>query len=336
MNGKLFRILIILIASTSSIFAQKVTIKFATLAPDGSTWMNVMNEYKTALEEKSGGTINFKIYPGGVQGDEKDVIRKIRINQLQSGGFTGVGLGIIYPEVRILDTPFLFKTTDEVDYISKKFFDRFSKGFEDNGYVLLGWAEVGWVYIYSNEPIHTEEDMKGVKMWMWEGDPISKATFDAFDINPIPLSITDVLTSLQTGLIDGVYTSPLGCVALQWHTKVKYVLDVPLANSNGAVLISKRMFDKLTPEQQTILKEQGRLYFNKLTQLSREDNKKAKKTMFDYGMKKTEITDPVQYAEFEKLGEKARQSLVGKLYDQQLLDDVENALKEYRATHTKN
>lgn len=313
------------------LFAQKkVTIKFATLAPDGSTWMNVMEEFSASLKEKSNGQINFKIYPGGVQGDEKDVIRKIRINQLQSGGFTGVGLGTILPEVRILDTPFLFKNKKEVDYIANKFFDRFAGGFEKKGYILLGWAEVGWVYIYSNTAIQKKEDMKGIKMWMWEGDPISRATFEAFDVNPIPLSITDVLTSLQTNMIDGVYTSPLGAVVLQWFTKVEYVLDVPLANSNGAVLVSAKAFNKLSPEQQKILKEEGKKYFGELTRLSREDNEKSIKTMLDYGMKKTTIDDPALLKEFEERGAKARQALVGNLYDQQLLSDVENALKEFR------
>lgn len=324
------KLVLILTLLSGFLFAQNVTIKFATLAPDGSTWMNVMKEFSESLKEKSGGTINFKIYPGGIQGDEKDVIRKIRINQLHSAGFTGVGMGSILPEVRILDTPFLFKNIEEVDHIGKKFFARFAEGFEEKGYVLLGWAEVGWVYIYSNKPVHSEEDMKGVKMWMWEGDPISRATFEAFDVNPIPLSITDVLTSLQTGLIGGVYSSPLACVVLQWHTKVDYVLDVPLANSSGAVLISKRMFNKLSADQQKILKEEGLKYFTKLTQLSRQDNQISKKTMFDYGMKKTEIKDPALYKEFENRGKKARMSLVGELYDQQLLNDVENALQEFR------
>jgi len=331
MYHKYLRIFLLLILTSGFIFAQNVTIKFATLAPDGSTWMNVMKEFSSSLKVKSAGTINFKIYPGGIQGDEKDVIRKIRINQLHSAGFTGVGMGTILPEVRILDTPFLFKNIEEVDHIGDKFFDRFAQGFEKKGYVLLGWAEVGWVYIYSNKPVYSKEDMKGVKMWMWEGDPISRATFEAFDVNPIPLSITDVLTSLQTGLIGGVYSSPLACVVLQWHTKVDYVFNMPLANSSGAVLISKKMFNKLSEDQQKILKEEGRKYFSKLTQLSRQDNEKSKKTMFDYGMKKTEIKDQALYTEFETRGKAARNGLVGQLYDQQLLDDVEKALKVFRS-----
>lgn len=323
--------MLILLIAVSTAFAQKkVKIKFATLAPEGTTWMNVMNEFSESVKEKSNGTISFRFYAGGTQGDEKDVIRKMRIGQVHSGGFTGVGMGTILPEVRILDTPFLYKTKAEVDFIADKFFDRFAAGFEKKGYVLLGWAEVGWVYIYTNKPVNAESEMDGVKMWMWEGDPISRATFEAFNVSPIPLSITDVLTSLQTGLIDGVYTSPLGAVALQWFTKVKYVLDIPMANSNGAVLISKKMFNKLSPDQQKILKEEGRKYFGKLTQLSREDNSKSQKTMYDYGMQKTTVTDPKLLEEFEVLGKKARQNLVGELYDQKLLDDVEQALEEFR------
>jgi len=324
-------LILILIASVGMLWAQKkVKIKFATLAPEGSTWMKVMHDFSTSLAEKSNGTINFKIYPGGIQGDEKDVIRKIRINQLHSGGFTGVGLGVILPEVRILDTPFLFHSQHEIDFIADKFFDRFAQGFEKKGYILLGWAEVGWVYVYTNAPIHTKEDMRGVKMWMWEGDPLSKATFEAFNVSAIPLSITDVMTSLQTGLIDGVYTSPLACVALQWFTKVKYVLDTPLANSNGAVLISKRMFKKLSPDQQKLLKEEGKKYFKKLTRISREDNETSRSEMFNRGLQKTTITDPAVRANFDAMGENTRKALVGKLYDQQLLDDVESSLLEFR------
>ena len=323
-------LLLIIFILNTLVSAQQVKIKFATLAPDGSTWMNVMKDFSEDLLKATDGQVKFKIYPGGVQGDERDVIRKIRINQLHSAGFTGVGLGEILPEVRILDAPFLFRNHDEVDYISNKFFDRFAQKFEQKGYVLLGWAEVGFVYIYSNKPARTVPDFKGVKMWMWEGDPLAEATFRAYDISPIPLSITDVMTSLQTGLIDGVYTAPLACVALQWFTKLNYALDVPLANSNGAVLISKRMFAKLSATQQQILKEKAKTYFDKLTQMSRQDNKTSTQKMIENGMQLSQVNDPAQIEEFYEVGRQARRALVGKLYDADLLDSVESALAEFR------
>ncbi len=309
-------------------------IKFATLAPEGSTWMIVMNEFSKAVEEGTGGEVEFRIYPGGVAGDELNVLRKIRVGQLHSGGFTGVGLGEILPEVRVLDSPFLFRTHAEIDHISSQLFTYFANKFEEKGFVLLGWAEVGFVYTFTDKPIRDIADMKGVKMWMWEGDPIAEATFKSFNISPIPLSISDVLTSLQTKLIDGIYVSPLACVALQWHTKVSYMLDLPLANSNGAVLIDRRQFDKLSPENQQKLKEISLKYFGKLTEMSRADNEKSLKLIQETGIQFTEIADKSQIEAFYESGRQARRSLIGKLYDQQLLDRVENSLAEFRKNKT--
>ena len=307
-----------------------VVIKFASVAPEGSTWITVMQEFNQAVQEATNGEVKFRIYAGMVQGDEKDVLRKIRINQLHSGGFTGVALGTVLPEIRILDSPFLFKNYKEIDYINAKFGDRFAQNFEKAGFVLLGRAEVGFVYVFTNEPVKNVEEFRGIKMWMWEGDPLAEATFKAFNINPIPLSLTDVLTSLQTGMIDGVYTSPLACIATQWFTKTKYMINVPLTNSYGAVLVSKRMFNKLTPEQQIILREKGKEYLEKLTQLSRIDNEKSIEAMLKAGIQKIEITDPVELNNFNEVGRKTRHALVGKLYEQSLLDEIESALKEFR------
>lgn len=181
------------------------TIKFATIAPEGSTWMNVMREYDTAVRKESGGRLGFKMYAGSVQGEDKDVLPKIRLGQLHSAGLTGFGLGKIAPRLRILDSPFLFTSYEEVDYLYETLDKEFRQALLDNNFVLLGWAEVGFVYVFTNTPVRSPADMKGVKMWMWEGDPVAEATFKAFDIEPIPLSVVDVLTSLQTGLINGAY-----------------------------------------------------------------------------------------------------------------------------------
>jgi TRAP-type C4-dicarboxylate transport system substrate-binding protein len=306
------------------------TIKFATLAPEGTTWMKVMKAFGESIKEATNGEVKFKIYPGSVQGDDKDVLRKIRINQLHSAGFTGVGLGEILPEVRILDAPFLFRNHQEVDYVKTKFLDRFAEGFEKKGFILLGWAEIGFVYIFTNKPVNKLDDFKGVKMWMWEGDPLAEATFKSFGISPIPLSIVDVLTSLQTGLVDGVYTAPLACVSMQWFTKIKYVLDIPLANANGAVLLSKRMFNKLSPEHQQIVRDKGKEYFRQLVQKGREDNAKSMEAILSYGIEKININDDATRENYEKIGAEARKMLVGKLYDQSLLTDIEQAVREVR------
>jgi len=310
--------------------AQTV-VKFATLAPDGSTWMKAMRQFTDETTAKTAGRVKFKVYPGGVSGDEKDVVRKIRLGQLQAGGFTGVGIGEIAPEARLLDTPFLFKNAKEIDYIYKTMDADFRNIFESRGYVLLGWAEVGNVNIFSNTPVTKPEDLRKVKMWIWEGDPIAEASFAALDIKPIPLSITDVMTSLETGMINGVYGSPLSVIALQWFAHMKYVFSLPLTNASGAVLISKKTFDSLSKEDQKVMTDLGEKYFRALTLQSRKDNEqsigilKAKKLIF------TDPASPAVAAELEKAGETARTSLVGKLYSKELLDKVEDALKTFRA-----
>ena len=310
-------------------YPQKYTIKFATLAPEGSTWLKVMEEFNDEVKQLTEGNVSFKIYPGGIQGDEKDVLRRIRLGQLHSAGFTGVGMGEILSEARILDSPMLFRNNAEVDYISSLLYDEFSGKFEEAGYVLLGWTEVGFVYVFGNKPILNLQDLKGTKMWMWEGDPIAEATFNALGVSPIPLSITDVLTSLQTNLVEAVYSSPLACVTLQWYTRVKYMMDVPLADAAGAVLVSKKLFEKMPASYQTILREQGKKHMRNLVELSRQDNEKSVELMKKNGIEIVNVPSK-NLENFYIAGDKARRNLVGKLYDQKLLDRVENLLSKFR------
>jgi TRAP-type C4-dicarboxylate transport system substrate-binding protein len=312
------------------VFGQ-TKIRFATVAPEGSTWMKVMRDYAKAVEDATNNEIKFKIYPGQVAGDEKDVLRKIRIGQLDSGGFTGTALGEISPEVRIMDSPFLFNSYEEVDFIADQYFDYFSKKFDEKGFILLGWAEVGFVYVFTNKPINALEDMNGVKMWMWEGDPIAEATFKAFNISPIPLSITDVLTSLQTNLINGVYITPYACTVVQWHTRVKYMLDLRLADSNGAILISKKKFNRLSESHQEILKNLSREYFEQLTDKSRKDNAESLELLKETGITFTTIDDKNKVSSFYQSGKKARRDLIGKLYDEDFLLKIEGLLEKYRS-----
>jgi len=330
---KILFIVILYFLATGAL-AQEIKIKFATLAPEGSTWMKVMKEFDRAVRQQSNGRLGFKIYAGGILGDEKDVLRKIRLGQLHAAGFTGVGMGEILPEVRILDCPFLFRSYDEIDYINTKFYQRFARGFEKKGYVLLSWAEVGFVYVFSKSPIRSIEDMRKIKMWIWEGDPVAEATFKAFNLHPFPLSVIDVMPALQANMIDGVYTSPLAAIALQWFTKVKYMMELPLANSAGAVLISKRKYDQLSPDLQKILSENARHYMAKLITLSRKDNAKAIETLKKSGINIVPISNKKTMLQYEEIGKKARRLLVGKLFSQQLLTEVETALAEYRAKHS--
>ncbi len=322
---------VLLLLSGASAPAQEQMIKFASIAPEGSTWAKVMREYDAAVRKESGGRLGFKFYLSGSQGEDLDVIRKMRLGQLHSAGLTGVGLGEIAPLARILDSPFLFENYAEVDHIYQTFDREFSQAFEEKGYVLLGWAEVGFAYVFTNVPVRQIGDMKGVKMWMWEGDPVAEAAFKTLGIDPVPLSLVDVLTSLQTGLINGVYASPLATIALSWNSRVRYMMSVPLADAAGAVVMSKKRFDALSPDLQEILLRNGRTYMAELTRKSREENAAAISTLKKEGIQIVEVKDPKVIADFVASGKRARQSLAGKLYPAEFLQRVERAVEAKRA-----
>lgn len=311
--------------------AQQYTIKFATVAPDGSTWMKLLKEFDQAVQKESGGRVRFRTYPGGVQGKEQDVLRKITIGQLHSGGFTGVGMGEVAPAVRILDAPFLFRSRAEVDHILGLFTPEFEQAFADGGYVLLGWAEVGSVHVFTNTEIKTPEDLRRLKLWTWEGDPLAQAAFRALNLSPIPLSLENVLSSLQTGLIDAFYTSPYAGLSLQWFTRAKYMVNVPLANAMGGVLISKKYFDAMPADLQQIVMKNGRMYFRRLTELSRQDNDAAVREFQKRGIKLLDAKE-ADIKIYQDAGIKARRELAGKMYSEDLLKRIEAALAEFRKT----
>jgi len=315
-------------------YSQQYIIKFATVAPEGTSWMNVMREYDAAVRKESGGRIGFRMYASNIQGDEKTVIRKIGVGQLQAAGFTGVGLGEIAPKVRILDTPFLIRSSEEADNLIRVFDQEFQKAIEAGGYVLLGWAEVGFVYVFSNSKVEKADDIKQLKMWVWDGDPVAETSFRALDLNPIPLSLDNVRTSLQTGLINAFYTTPYAAIAMQWYTQAKYMVDFPLTCSAGAVLISKKYFDNLPDDLQEILVRNGRFYMKKLTEVGRQDNKNSLIELKKRGIIFTKA-DSEGIQEYIASGLRARRMLVGRMYDEDFMNRVEKAAEDFRKNKNK-
>ena len=323
-----------LLAVTTATVAKekpKYEIKFASLAPEGSTWQNLMHELDQEVRAATNGEVGFKIYPGGVQGDEPDVLRKIRFGQLHAAGFTGNGLGEILPSIRLLELPFFYRDIEELDHIIETFTPYYDEAFRENGFVLLGWAEVGNIYFFSTKPVSNLRDLKELKTWVWQGDPLPTALFDALNISPVPLSVTEVLTGLQTGMIEAVYSSPMATVSLQWFTRVKYMNTSPLTVSQGAVLMSTKQFNKLPPEYQTLLLEISRKKLRELTLLTRIDNDKSIDEMERVGIEMVDPPTDDELASYEKeIGEKLRIKLTGQLYGQELLDSVKAELKKYR------
>jgi TRAP-type transport system periplasmic protein len=256
------------------------------------------------------------------------------VGQLHAAGFTGVGLGEIAPKERILDTPFLIRSSEEADNLYQVFGQELQQAFEAGGYVLLGWSEVGFVYVFSNSPIKKPDDIKQLKMWVWDGDPVAETAFRALDLKPIPLSFDNVRTSLQTGLVNAFYTTPYAAIALQWYTQAKFMADFPLTCSSGAVLLSKKYYDTMPKDLQEILIRNGRIYMKKLTEAGRLDNKNSLIELKKRGITFTETKD-IEVQEYITAGLRARRMLVGKMYDEDFMKRVEKAAEDFKKSAKK-
>ncbi len=301
-------------------------IKFATVAPEGSTWIKHMKALDKKLRTKSNGKLGFRIYAGGIAGDELDVLKKIRIGQIHCTGFSGVGFGQILPAVRIMDIPFLFNNYEETDMVHQELRPVFDDQFRKKGFELLAWAEVGNVYLFSKKPIKSIKDISGLKIWAWTGDPIAKETFVSMGVNPIPLAITDVTTALNTGMIDTIYAPPLGALALQWYTSMNYMLDLPIVHSTGAILISGKYFKKMPKDLSTLLSKETEKAMKELTLELRKQNKEAIKIIQDSGVTIIPAPEGKELEEIRNIHDKVSKKLTGEIYSKELLNKVNELL----------
>jgi TRAP-type C4-dicarboxylate transport system substrate-binding protein len=308
---------------------KNIIIKLATLAPEGSPWMKTFNTLNTEVMKKTENRVQFRIYPGGILGDEKDVLRKIKIGQIQGAALTSGGLSAIFKEVDVLQVPFLFNNYKEADFILNKMDPFFRKGFEENGFVLLDWSEAGFVYLMSTIPISSVADLRKGKVWIWEESPMSKAIFDEAGVKAIPLSIPDVLVGLQTGLVDVVYVPPTAAISLQWFTRVKYLTDVPLIYLVGGIVVKKDTFKGISPSDQNLILEIYHHYLDQLKAVTRNENQEAIKVMTKQGVK---IITPSkeQIEQFKKLSNKAMGHITGESFSKKVFDEVTSSLENYR------
>jgi len=305
-------------------------VKLATLAPEGTTWMKIAHEFADYVEKKLNGRVKFKWYTGGVLGDEPDMIRKIQLGQIQGAGFSGMGLGRIVPEVRVLELPLLFKSYDEIDYVLKKLDKPFSELFEKHGYKLMGWAEQGFIYVFLNKEVKSFDDLNGVKMWVWSGDNFAMEIFKSIEvIKPIPIAVPEVLVSLQTKLIDAFYNTPVGAAGLQWYPYVKYYVDLPFTYGTGAVIVDKKYYDSLPQEFKDATMEGASIVLPKLKELTRKDNEKILKEFQKAGMKPIKLTPEAEEQLYNKV-KNAYINLTGIQYPEWLLTGVQQNLYEYR------
>ncbi len=307
----------------------KYTIKVATLAPDGTSWMDIFHELNAEVYEKTGGQVKFKVYPGGVLGSESDVIRKIRVGQVQGAAFTGTGLTEIWPDLRVLGLPLLFNDQKEFNYILEQLQPRLAAEFGKKGYEMLGRPQLGYAYCFSRREVRSVEDLRKAKPWMWGNDPVMSSVFKQARVNPVNVDVGDVLTGLQTGLLDTAFNTPLGVIALQWFTRLETMTDLPLTYSTGGFLVTKKSFGRLPADLQKMVKEISRKHIERLTRESRKGNQEAVEVFRKEGIRVVKPT-AVGMKQFRDLSRQVGQKLRGSAYSAEFHDVIMGHLEDYR------
>jgi TRAP-type C4-dicarboxylate transport system substrate-binding protein len=249
------RILFSLLLLAFAPLACAQSFKIATLAPDGSSWLREMRAAAEEVKQRTDGRVEFRYYPGGVMGDDATVMRKIRLGQLQGGALTASELSIVYPDAVVYGLPFLFEGPQQVAAVRAEVDGLLKDRIRDKGFEVLSISGVGFAYMMSTRPLQSIEHLRSGKVWIPNNDRISERTFTSGGVSPIPLPLSDVFTSLQTGLIDIVGNTPAGAIALQWHTRVKHLFDAPLAYVVGYVVLDNRAFGRLSEGDRAIVLE---------------------------------------------------------------------------------
>ncbi|KPK15138.1 MAG: hypothetical protein AMJ62_10365 [Myxococcales bacterium SG8_38] len=303
--------------------AGKTVIRYGTLAPAGSAFGKVLKAWSRSLTKETEGRVELRVYSGGAQGDERDVIRKIRAGQMDAAGVTTVGLSLVVRPVLVLSAPGVIESYEQLARVREKLNARFDEMFAEAGFVLLAWSDAGKGRLMSTLPITKPSDLRTSRPWAWKDDPIFAEFLKVVGANPVRLGVPEVYPALQTGMVDVVPASAIGAVALQWFTKLKYMSKDSFGIVLGATLIKKEKLEELSPGDQKVLLDTAKRAGLALDQVVRRDDARAYDVMIERGI---EVVDTTPFRpEWEAAGKETRERLTGRIYSESLLAEVQAA-----------
>ncbi len=330
MRKKIAVLLLLLAGVCFSLYS--ITIKIGTVAPAGSPWDQILHSLAGQWEKISDGKVHVQIYPGGVAGGESDMIRKMRIGQLQGAALTQLALGRIVPDILAIDVPFLIETDGEFNYVLRKTRPYFDKRFSDEGYRLLTWSSAGWVRFFSTKPIGGPEELKKFRLGVPAGDDELLNTWRNLGFNAISLPIPDIMAGLQSGMIDAFYSPPSAAVVYQWFRGALYMSGFRVVPVIVGLIIDDRVWQRIPKElRPQLLGTMGGIE-DALNRVAVNMDQQAIDTMKQHGL----IVDPTSAkieSEWRELGAAGETMVVGKLFSTESLALVKRYLKEYRDSH---
>lgn len=324
-------ILVVLLTGGVSSTAAGTVLKIATIAPDGTAWMKDMRAAGAEIHKRTAGRVEFKFYPGGVMGNDATVLRKMQIGQLQGGAVTVLALARVYPDSQLYGLPLLFRSNAEADYVRARIDPILMEGLARHDLIAFGLAEGGFAYLMSSTPVHRIAELKAEKVWAPEGDVITPTLFKIAGIAPVVLPLADVYTGLQTGLITAVGVSASGAIAFQWYTKTKYLTDLPVYFTAGALVLDRRAFERLTPADRDIVRDVLTPAFQALNRANRRADEAARVALKNQGVEFVQM-DAAAREEFERIAAEARAEISKQgLYTPELLKALEAHLRDFRS-----
>ncbi len=301
------------------------TLRIASLAPAGSSWMKILNAWNKTLQEKTDGKLKMRFYPGGSQGDERDFVRKMRVGQLDGGVVTMTGMSMLVPAMNVLTIPGFLNTYEKLDRVRGKMAPEFEAMFGKENMRLVGWGDAGKTRLFSVEPIKSPNQIKAMRPWVWKDDPIFVEFYQVIGANAVRLGVPEVYPALQTRMVDVISSSALTAVALQWYTRVKYMTAHNSAIIAGGTVMRKDKYDELPPELKEAFDSTAARAHELLNKTIRKDDEKAYEVVLKKGIVPVEAGDAK--ADWDAAHKKVRDNLTGRMFSKSLLNAVAEAAK---------
>ena len=323
---------IALLSLVPPVYSQRpLRFNVGTVAPEGSPWHEILQQMGQDWEKISDGTVSLRIYPGGVLGDETGMLRKVRIGQLQAVALSSAGLASIERSVSCLQIPMLIDTYEELDYVWDRIAPTLEARLEQQGFVVLNWGDVGWVYFFTKEPAKTPNDIRKLKLFTSAGDPEAEKVYKELGFRVVPLAVTDLLPALQTGLIEAFDVPPLFALLDQSFALAKNMIDVKWAPLVGATVVSKRSWERIPEQLRPRLLRAARAASQQRRSEIRKLGEDAVVEMQKRGLNVIHL-DATTLAEWRAEAEAAYPKLRGGLVPADLFDEVVRLRNEYRSS----